>query len=1198
MFIVKITIPSFSGTILLCMSLLFSFFTYGQEICNNGVDDDGDGFIDLNDTADCHCAQPTTEVPSLIPNPSFETMACCPSGYSQLNCAQSWIQASDATSDYMNTCGMVFPAATAAGLVPFPDGNGIAGLISSIGWQEYIGACLLSPMLADSSYSLQMNIASTPITGNAGVCNGGIISYSPSDIVLYGSVNCSDLPFSGYACPPSNWQVLGTINYIPVSSWGTITITFTPTVNINAIIFGSPCTLPSDYTGSPCYPYFYFDNLLLNKTSAFSSMITQTGNWCSNTTQLIGNAVSGATYQWYLNGVALVGQTGLTLNVSGNNLPIGIYTLVTLVGSDCSRASASVVKINNPPAIFPAGPFCKYEPSVILNANIAGGTWGGTGITDPTVGVFDPAMAIIGNNSIYYTLPGSGNCPGIDTITIVVNDSPVANAGGDITICSGVTGNIGGSPIAGYLYSWTPSTGLSSSIASNPTITTVNNGTTPLITNYSLITTDAATGCQSLAQIVVTVNPQPIITPVGPFCKNDPALNLSVNLTGGVWGGSGISSASIGTFDPAIAVVGNNSVVYTATGTCSDVDSITIVINALPISNAGADISLCTGDAGNIGSTAILGNTYAWNPITDLTTSTDANPSITMINTGISPITTTYIVTTTSSGCVSTDTVNVTVNPLATADAGPAQTICSSSDVILTGIVGASATNGTWTGGNGVYNPDNITLNTVYTPSLAEINAGSVSLTLVSDDPPGSCPAATSTINITIDLMATVNAGLDDTICNGSTITLAGAFAGGATGGTWSGGGGLYNPNNTTANAVYTPSFAETETGFASLTYTTDDPSGPCPSVSDSILITIMQPPSANAGSAQYGCAGATFTLAGSIGGSASSGIWSGGSGTFSPGNTTLNAVYTPSTAEALGDSVLLTLTTDNLIGTPCTASASSVSLYFYKNPVINFTVNDAEGCPVHCVNFSDFSVVIGEASVASWSWNFGDNSPASSEQNPSHCYSLTGLYDVSLTAVSSNNCSGSHTIQQMIQVFSMPMAEFEPTPNPATVLSPSVTMNNQSSSDVNYWFWSFGDGDTLTMSTPNAIHLFPNDSTGIYQTTLIVQNASGCADTIIHEIVIGPEFSFFIPNAFTPNNDGTNDYFRGEGIGILKYELMIFDRWGNMIFYSDDLNKAWDGKANNGTQVSQQDIYVWKVKLTDVFKKKYDYIGTVTILR
>jgi gliding motility-associated-like protein len=83
-----------------------------------------------------------------------------------------------------------------------------------------------------------------------------------------------------------------------------------------------------------------------------------------------------------------------------------------------------------------------------------------------------------------------------------------------------------------------------------------------------------------------------------------------------------------------------------------------------------------------------------------------------------------------------------------------------------------------------------------------------------------------------------------------------------------------------------------------------------------------------------------------------------------------------------------------------------------------------------------------------------------------------------------------------------------------------------------------------------------------------------------------------------TPNDDGVNDYFYGDGIGIVTYDIWIFDRWGNEIFHGDYLYDKWDGRANGGKDVAQQDVYVWKVRLTDVFDRKHNYIGTVTIVK
>src|SRR5665647_600733 len=152
----------------------------------------------------------------------------------------------------------------------------------------------------------------------------------------------------------------------------------------------------------------------------------------------------------------------------------------------------------------------------------------------------------------------------------------------------------------------------------------------------------------------------------------------------------------------------------------------------------------------------------------------------------------------------------VTIGDPATVNAGADQNIYSSTATVsLTGIRGGSATSSTWTtSGTGTF-ANASALNTTYTHSAADRIAGIVTLTLTTDDPAGPCPAASDAMDVTISPAATVNAGPDQSICALATGTLAGSIGGGATGGTWSGGTGAYNPNANALNAIYTPSAAE-----------------------------------------------------------------------------------------------------------------------------------------------------------------------------------------------------------------------------------------------------------------------------------------------------------------------------------------------------------------------------------------------------
>lgn len=631
-------------------------------------------------------------------------------------------------------------------------------------------------------------------------------------------------------------------------------------------------------------------------------------------------------------------------------------------------------------------------------------------------------------------------------------------------------------------------------------------------------------------------------------------------------------------------------------GPCPMMDTITIVLSDSSPLNAGPDTTFCTGGSATIGIPALSGVTYSWSPATGLSSSTSSNPTVTLTNGGTGPLTTNYVLTATAGVCVSTDTVAATVTPPSSADAGIDQTVCSLT-AVLSGVISGAATMGTWSGGTGTFNPNNNSLNGTYTFSTAELSAGTATLTLTTDDPPGACLAASDQITFTISTPTSVSAGNDQTICIGNTVTLAGSIVGISTSGIWSGGTGTYNPDNTSPTAVYTPSAAEGNSGTVTLTYSPDGPSGACASANDQMIITINPIPTANAGSGEYVCLGSDITLSGSIGGSATSGTWSGGTGTYSPNNTTLNAVYTPSAAEYAADLVELTLTTNDPIG-PCTFSTSNVTFHFYENPVVNFTAGDSAGCPVHCTDFTNSSTIGGGASIVSLNWDFGDDGPASSEQNPFRCFSESGFYDITLTATSNNGCASLLTQTHLIEVYNLPVAEFTSSPTPATLLDPTILFNDQSSSDVIYWNWSFGDGDTLAPGVPSPVHNYPGIATGSYPVTLIVRNVDGCYDTVMHQIVIGPAFTFYIPNAFTPGGNGTNDYFFGSGIGIVKYDLLIFDRWGDMVFHGKELSAKWDGKANSGANLAQTDVYIWKVEITDVLNKKHSYIGSVTLVR
>jgi gliding motility-associated-like protein len=266
------------------------------------------------------------------------------------------------------------------------------------------------------------------------------------------------------------------------------------------------------------------------------------------------------------------------------------------------------------------------------------------------------------------------------------------------------------------------------------------------------------------------------------------------------------------------------------------------------------------------------------------------------------------------------------------------------------------------------------------------------------------CTSSPATITIEVLPQATVDAGTAATICADQTVTLAGVIGGGATGGTWSGGTGTFAPNNTTLNAVYTPSAAERTAGTVTLTLTT---TGPCAVKTDVVTITINPAALVSAGPDQLICAGDTdVTLAGSfpVNSSATTATWSGGTGTFAPDNQTLNAVYTLSAAEITAGGVTLTLTTTDPDGAgPCTALSDAVAISISNGATVN-----ASGPVDICANqvipvTATFTGTTGVTWTTSGDGTFDDANVANAVYTPGAGDIAAGT--VTLTATTAGPC-------------------------------------------------------------------------------------------------------------------------------------------------------------------------------------------------
>jgi len=220
------------------------------------------------------------------------------------------------------------------------------------------------------------------------------------------------------------------------------------------------------------------------------------------------------------------------------------------------------------------------------------------------------------------------------------------------------------------------------------------------------------------------------------------------------------------------------------------------------------------------------------------------------------------------------------------------------------------------------------------------------------------------------------------------------------------------------------------------------------------------------------------------------------------------------------------------------------------------------------------------------YTWDFGDGSTGTG-LNPSHVYSASGTYTVTLTT---ENCGASETVSTDVDVPLDPIAFFADEPF-AAILNTPVTFNNLSEFATSY-LWEFSDGTNT--AAVNAVHIFA--AAGSFEVCLTARNSFGCEDQYCRMIEIEFDGLIDVPSAFTPNGDGNNDRFLVRGFGAEDFQLRIFNRWGEMVYESDDLFDGWDGTFRGKPQ--EMDAYAYTLRVRFANNRVEERQGNVTLLR
>ncbi|MDD5571772.1 MAG: gliding motility-associated C-terminal domain-containing protein [Bacteroidales bacterium] len=900
--------------------------------------------------------------------------------------------------------------------------------------------------------------------------------------------------------------------------------------------------------------------------------ITISGNTplCSGNSDVL--TASGATsYTW--SGGLLTNPITVTPTVTTT------YYVTGSDGNGCSNTAQTVVTVNpNPPVTATGAIICLGATTNITAANANTYTWsttqnGATVSVNPTV-------------TTTYTVTGSNasGCTGTASCVVTVNPFGGVTATGG-TMCLGTTATITG--VGASTYTWNNGVG-----AGNPRVVNPNTTTTYIVTGTN------ASGCTGTASCVVTVNPLPPVTATGgTICIGGTTAITAGGASTYLWD-NGVGATNPANVSPTVTTI------YRVTGTdvngCTNAASCTVTVNPLPnITATGGTI--CVGASINI--SAGGGTIYTWD------SGSNSNPYNVAPN-----VTTIYNVTGTNGlGCTNTASCTVTVNPLpnVTATGG---TICRGVSINITA---AGANTYFWnTGSNSnPYNVSPIATTTYFvtgtdnnsctnvancvvtvnqlpniTATGGEICLGaSTNITanggasyiwnIGAGQTLAVTPASTTTYYVTgtdantctgtASAVVRVNplpiiSATDKSICFGRNTTLTANTSSGTAPFNY-----LWTPGSLTGQTV-------TVTPAASTTYSIviTDTKGCTGTATVSVTVS-PQMTATISGKLDAKCqlpnGNATVTASGGIPipGTSYNYLWSPGGYNTALIDNISSGTYTVTVTDAIG----------------CTATTSVV---IGDTPPIILAVTST---PEHCGHADGSATVFASGgTVDSYLWSNGETTQTISNLPQGSYYVTVTMYGIctEVASVSVNEKAG-------------PTADFGFTPSVLDVFENTIALFDDYSSPggqpITKWHWDFGE-DSATADNQTPSHEYLN--IGTYTVCLRVTDSENCMDSICKPLIVKDIFTVYIPNAFSPNEDVLNDLFIPQGYNIdpTEFLMIIFNRWGEEIYKTNDINIPWNGRFNNTGKVVQIGVYVYKVKVKEMDGPIHTFIGRVSVLR
>jgi gliding motility-associated-like protein len=888
----------------------------------------------------------------------------------------------------------------------------------------------------------------------------------------------------------------------------------------------------------------------------------------------------GHTYNWSVTGGTISGSANSNaVNIVWGTGTSGTVTVTQTNASGCDSTVSRIITLMPKPTPVVTGPnsLCRLTAGTYSIVPTAGNSYswsvlGGSINGSSTSTSITVSWGNYSSGTVTLTETNMWGCDSTITINVTLNPFPVPVISGSLSVCQLTTSTYSVANVPGNTYAWSVTGG---TFTGSSTTNTVNISWSTSAQGTVIVTQTNSFGCDSTVtrNITLLANPVPVINGNTNVCAGSTTSFSVPSASGNLFAWTVTGGAISGNPNAnAINVVwgtgssGTVTVTQTNASGCDSTVSVNINIIALPVVSITAPTDACLDMPSQFSINLSAGENAVWSVTGGTIIGPNNMPTSDIAWTTGGMHTITAVVTNSTTGCSTTVTTNMIVelppapvisglDPVCELDTAQYSVAFMPGHMYIWNVIGGSI----------------VSFNISNTIDVLWWAAGTGSVSCKQISPAGCDSTVYKSVIINNQPLPIINGNIY--VCAHSSETyFVNASAGSSY--TWSVTGGTINgtSNGSTVNVTWDV------TGMGSVTVVETNGSG-CAEYS-TMTITIQDAPAPAITGSALGCVTPVPTNYSTPWTINSAFTWTvtGGAVVSGHGTNSVNVAW-----NTIGMNTI-TLTVINTL-TGCDSSVTlNVDVMAIVPPTVQASITS--GCPPLTVMFSGNNTMAGQT----YFWDFGDNL-TSTGSNPTHIYTQSGTFTIRVITTNVNGCSD--TAYGQVIVRPVPNASFTHNfINDFHYIPESMLSLNNTSTGGTSFMWTFGTGDTSVAFEPPYVYTHPDD----YIIHLYVTNQWGCKDSAQLGIRVRVREGIYIPNAFSPNGDGINEYFFVDGQNITNLKMFIFDRWGELLVETDNKNFKWDGTYKG--DVCQEGVYIYYVTTKGANGTENEFKGTITLVK